>query len=58
MSLEDKVHATRLLALHRAEELGNVSADCRDLGISRALRCVGSCSEFDGRGESHFVANS
>ena len=37
MTLEDKVHATRLLALQRAEELGNVSAACRELGISRSL---------------------
>ncbi len=37
MTLEDKVHATRLLALRRAEELGNVSAACRELGISRCL---------------------
>ena len=37
MTLEDKVHATRLLALRRAGELGNVSAACRELGISRSL---------------------
>ena len=37
MTLEDKVHATRLLALQRAGELGNVSAACRELGISRSL---------------------
>ena len=37
MTLEDKVHATRLLALQRAEGLGNVSAACRELGISRSL---------------------
>ena len=37
MTLEDKVHATRLLALQRAEQLGNVSAACRELGISRSL---------------------
>jgi len=37
MTLEDKVHATRLLALQRAEALGNVSAACRELGISRSL---------------------
>ena len=35
MTLEDKVHSFRLLALQRAEELGNVSACCRELGISR-----------------------
>ena len=37
MTLEDKVHATRLLALQRAEEFGNVSEACRALGISRSL---------------------
>ena len=37
MTLEDKVHATRLLALQRAKALGNVSAACRELGISRSL---------------------
>ena len=37
MTLEDKVHATRLLALQRAEELGNVSEACRALGIFRSL---------------------
>ncbi len=35
MTLEDKVHADRLRALRRAEELSNVSAACRELGISR-----------------------
>jgi transposase InsO family protein len=37
MTLEDKVHAFRLHALHRAQELGNVSAACQELGISRTL---------------------
>lgn len=37
MTLEDKVHAFRLHALHRAHQLGNVSATCRELGISRTL---------------------
>ena len=37
MTLEDKVHATRLLALQRAEAFGNVSEACRALGISRSL---------------------
>jgi transposase InsO family protein len=37
MTLEDKVHALRLHVLHRAEELGNVSAACREAGISRTL---------------------
>ena len=37
MTLEDKVHAFRLHAFRRAEELGNVSAACRELGISRSL---------------------
>ena len=37
MTLEDKVHGFRLHALRRAEELGNVSAACRELGISRTV---------------------
>ena len=37
MTLEDKVHASRLRVLQRAEELGNVSAACREAGISRTL---------------------
>ena len=37
MTLEDKVHALRLRVLQRAEELGNVSAACREAGISRTL---------------------
>lgn len=37
MTLEDSVHAFRLHALQRAQELGNVSAACRELGISRTL---------------------
>ena len=37
MTLEDRVQAQRLLAFRRAEELGNVSAACRELGMSRAL---------------------
>lgn len=37
MTLEDKVHAFRLHVLHRAQELGNVSAACREAGISRTL---------------------
>jgi transposase len=39
MTLEDKVHPTRLLALQRAEGLGNVFAACRELGMSRTLFC-------------------
>lgn len=35
MTLEDSVHAFRLHALQRAQELGNVPAACRELGISR-----------------------
>jgi hypothetical protein len=30
MTLEDKVHAFRLRLFRRAEELGNVSAACRE----------------------------
>ena len=37
MTLEDKVHAFRLRVLQRAEELHNVSAACREAGISRTL---------------------
>ena len=37
MTLEDKVHAFRLRVLQRAEELRNVSAACREAGISRTL---------------------
>jgi transposase-like protein len=37
MTLEDKVHAFRLRVLKRAQELGNVSAACREAGISRTL---------------------
>jgi len=37
MTLEDKVHAFRLHVLQRAKELGNVSAACREAGISRTL---------------------
>jgi transposase InsO family protein len=37
MTLEDRVHAFRLHVFSRAEELGNVSAACRELGISRSL---------------------
>lgn len=37
MTLEDKVHAFRLHVLQRAEEQGNVSAACREAGISRTL---------------------
>ena len=37
MTLEDSVHAFRLRLFRRAEELGNVSAACRELGLSRSL---------------------
>ncbi len=37
MTLEDKVHAFRLHVLRRAKELGNVSAACREAGISRTV---------------------
>ena len=37
MTLEDRVQAQRLFAFRRAAELGNVSAACRELGLSRAL---------------------
>ena len=37
MTLEDKVHAFRLHILRCADELGNVSAACREAGISRTV---------------------
>ena len=37
MTLEDKVHAFRLHLFRRAQELGNVSAACRELGVSRSF---------------------
>ena len=37
MTLEDNVHAFRLRLFARAERLGNVSAACREVGISRSL---------------------
>jgi len=37
MTLEDSVQAQRLNVFRRAEELGNVSAACREAGVSRAL---------------------
>ena len=37
MTLEDKVQSIRLHALRRAQQLGNVSAACRELGISRTV---------------------
>jgi hypothetical protein len=37
MTLEDSVQALRLRVMRRAEELGNVSAACREQGISRSL---------------------
>ena len=37
MTLEDSVHGLRLHAIQRAQAVGNVSAVCRELGISRTL---------------------
>lgn len=37
MTLEDRVQVQRLRVFRRAEELGNVSAACREAGISRTL---------------------
>jgi len=34
MTLEDKVYLSRLHVLQRAKELDNVSAACREAGIS------------------------
>ncbi len=36
MTLEDRVHTLRLRLFRRAEELGNVSAACREAGVSRS----------------------
>ena len=35
MTLEDRVLHFRLRVFQRAQELGNVSAACRELGVSR-----------------------
>lgn len=37
MTLDDSVHGMRLRLMQRAQALGNVSAVCRELGISRTL---------------------
>ena len=37
MTLEDTVQRNRLRILQRAQELGNISAACREAGISRTL---------------------
>jgi len=37
MTLDDSVHGMRLRAMQRAQAIGNVSAVCRELGISRTL---------------------
>src|SRR4030095_9692021 len=37
MTLEESVHGMRLRVIERAQVLGNVSAVCRELGISRTL---------------------
>ncbi len=37
MTLDDSIHALRLHMMHRAQELGNVSQACREIGISRSL---------------------
>ena len=37
MTLDDSVHGMRLRVMQRAQVLGNVSAVCRELGISRTL---------------------
>ena len=36
MTLEDRVHASRLRLFRRAKELGNVAAACREAGVSRS----------------------
>ena len=35
MTLDESVHGMRLLVIERAQVQGNVSAVCRELGISR-----------------------
>ena len=37
MTLEHRAQILRLQAFRGADELGNVSAACRELGLSRAL---------------------
>lgn len=37
MTLDDRVQALRLLVFRRAHALGNVSAACREIGVSRSL---------------------
>jgi hypothetical protein len=37
MTLDESVHGMRLRVIERAQAVGNVSAVCRDLGISRTL---------------------
>jgi len=37
MTLDDRVQALRLLVFRRAHVLGNVSAACRELNVSRSL---------------------
>src|SRR5437763_4887228 len=39
MTLDDSVHGMRLRVMHGAQVLGNVSAVCRELGISRTWFC-------------------
>ena len=36
MTLEDRVRRQRLRLFRRAEELGNVSAACREAGVARS----------------------
>ncbi len=45
MTLEDRVHLQRLRLFRRAEELGNVSAACREAGIGAiGIVAVDECS--------------
>jgi len=37
MTLNDSIHGLRLHVMSRAQELGNVSRACREVGISRSL---------------------
>lgn len=46
MTSEDEVHVLRLHVLQRAEELGNVSAARRKVGILRILFCEDANHRF------------
>jgi hypothetical protein len=41
MTLDDCILAMRLGVMHRAQALGNVSAACREAGLSQTLSTAG-----------------